>query len=77
MIIVHLHQYQDRDQGAHPGHATTAVRVCPPAGHGAGELTPPLTKIVLHLQNVQELGRLKTGILQSSVNPSIHETPEI
>ena len=75
VIIGHLHQtLRDQDRpfvGTDPGHVTA---VWPPAGHDPGGLTPPLTKIVLHLRSVQELGRLKTGILQSSVNPSIHET---
>ena len=75
VIIGHLHQtLRDQDRpfvGADPGHVTV---VWPPAGHDPGGLTPPLTKIVLLLRSVPELGRLKTGILQSSVNPFIHET---
>ena len=70
VIIGHLHQtLRDQDRpfvGTDPGHVTA---VWPPAGHDPGGLTPPLTKIVLLLRSVPELGRLKTGILQSSSNP--------
>ena len=73
VIIGHLHQTlrdQDRLRKGDPGRVTA---LWPPAGHDPGGLTPPLTKIVLHLRNLQELGRLKTGILHQSSSISIHE----